>query len=127
MGTLIGRHPVALALAGLILLITVGLGGLWLLQEARNAARTYVVSVPPGTAARLAAGERIEVFPRQIELRLSEHDTLVVRNDDNVAMTVGPYRIEPGQRFVQRYAGPGTFDLICSIHGAEELRIVVTR
>lgn len=122
-----GRRLVALALAGLALLLGLGLGGLWALREAREAARTYVVRVPPGTAARLAAGEPVEVFPRRIELRLSEHDTLVVRNDDSEAITVGPYRIEPGQRFVQRFEGPGTFDLICSIHGAERLRIVVTR
>jgi plastocyanin len=42
-------------------------------------------------------------------------------------MTVGPYRIAPGQRFVQRFEGPGTFELICSIHGERGLRIVVTR
>lgn len=122
-----GRRPVALALVGLALLIGLGLGGLWLLHEARERSRTYLVRVPPGTAARIAAGEEVELFPQRIELRLSEHDTLVVRNDDSEAVTVGPYRIEPGQRFVQRYEGPGTFDLVCSIHGAEGLRIVVTR
>jgi hypothetical protein len=122
-----GRHAVALALAGLALLIAAGLGGLWLILEVREASRTYLVRVPPGTADRLAAGEEVEVFPQRIELKLSEKDTLVVRNDDSVALTVGPYRIEPGQRFVQHYEGPGTFDLICSIHGAEGLRIVVTR
>lgn len=122
-----GRRHVALALGGLALLISVGLGGLWLLREARAVSRTYLVRIPPGTAARLAAGEEFEVFPQRIELKLSEHDTLVIRNDDSEALTVGPYRIEPGQRFVQHYEGPGTFDLICSLHGAEGLRIVVTR
>ncbi len=122
-----GRHPVAVALMGLALLIGLGVGGLWLLQEAREASRTYVVRVAPGTAARIAAGEPAELFPQQIELALSRHDTLEVRNDDSEPMTVGPYRIAPGQRFVQRFAGPGTFDLICSLHGDRGLRIVVTR
>ncbi|HMQ30801.1 MAG TPA: hypothetical protein PKD53_08725 [Chloroflexaceae bacterium] len=121
------QRPVAMALAGLALLLGLGLGGLWALREARDAARTYVVRVPPGTAARMAAGEQVEIFPRRIELRLSQHDTLVVRNDDSEPITVGPYRIAPGQRFVQRFEGPGTFDLICSLHGADGLRIVVTR
>ncbi len=124
---MLGRRPVAAALAGLVLLIGLGLGGLWLLHEAREASRAYVVRVPPGTAARLAAGEPVELFPRRIELRLSEHDTLIVRNDDSEPVTIGPYRIAPGQRFVQRFESPGTFDLICSLHGAEGLRIVVTR
>jgi anti-sigma factor ChrR (cupin superfamily) len=122
-----GRHPVVLALGALMLLIGLGVGGLALLSAARAAERTYMVRVPPGTAARIAAGEEVEVFPRTIRLKLSEHDTLVVRNDDSETVTVGPYHIEPGQRFVQHYDGPGTFDLICSIHGAEGLSIVVTR
>lgn len=120
-------HPVVAALLGLAVLIGLGVGGLWLLQEARSAARSYVVRVPPGTAARMSAGEQVELFPQQIELKLSEYDTLVVRNDDTVPLTIGPYRVEPGQRFVQHYEGPGTFDLICSLHGEEGLRIVVTR
>lgn len=122
-----GRHAAALALAGLILLIGLGAGGLWLMSQARAAARTYVVRVPPGTAARLAAGEEVEIFPQKIQLKLSEYDTLEVRNDDSEPITVGPFRIEPGQRFVQHYEGPGTFDLVCSLHGAEGLSIVVTR
>lgn len=122
-----GRHVVALALASLALLIGLGIGGLWLLYEARAQARTYVVRVPPGTAARIAAGEEVELFPQRIELKLSEYDTLEVRNDDSEPLTIGPYRIAPGQRFVQHYEGPGTFDLVCSIHGPEGLRIVVTR
>jgi hypothetical protein len=110
------RHPVGLALGGLILM-----------SAARAASRTYVVRVPPGTVARIAAGEEVAIFPQRIELKLSEYDTLVVRNDDSETITIGPYRIEPGQRFVQRYEGPGTFELICSIHGDQGLSIVVTR
>jgi hypothetical protein len=122
-----GRHPVAMALAGLILLIGLGAGGLWLMSEARAAARTYVVRVPSGTAARIAAGEEVDVFPRKIELKLSEQDTLEVRNDDSEVMTIGPYRVEPGQRFVQHFEGPGTFEFICSVHGGEGIAIMVTR
>jgi hypothetical protein len=121
------RHPVAITLAALALLIGLGLGGIWVLREARASARSYVVRVPPGTAARIAAGERVEVFPQRIELKLSQYDTLVVRNDDREPMTIGPYRVEPGQRFVQRYEGPGTFDLVCSAHPGARLQIVVTR
>ena len=120
------RHPVASALIALALLMALGLGG-FMLREAQIAAHTYVVRVPPGTAARLAAGEQIEVFPQRLELKLSQYDTLVVRNDDSEPMTIGPYRIEPGQRFVQHYAGPGTFELVCSVHLGQRLQIVVTR
>lgn len=114
-------------LVSLTLVSALGLTGLWLQHERQEARRSLVVSVPAGTAARLAAGETLEIFPQELKLRLSEHDTLVVRNDDSEPITIGPYRIEPGQRFVQRYASPGTFELLCSIHSDETLRIVVTR
>jgi hypothetical protein len=123
-----GRHRIASALAALALLIGLGLGWeIWLLHEAQTSARSYVVRVPPGTAARIAAGAQIEIFPPQIELKLSQYDTLIVRNDDSEPMTIGPYRVEAGQRFVQHYAGPGTFELVCSIHAGKRLQIVVTR
>lgn len=121
------RRAALMALGALTLLIGLGLGAVLLLREARSEARSYVVRVPPGTAAHLAAGEPVEIFPQRIELKLSQYDTLVIRNDDSETVTIGPYRIAPGQRFVQRYEGPGTFDLICSVHPGEQLRIVVTR
>jgi hypothetical protein len=89
--------------------------------------RAMVFSVPPGTAARQAAGETVTIFPQTINLKLDQQDTLIIRNDDSVPVTVGPFKIEPGQRFVQRYTNPGTFDLLCSVHGGERLRIVVER
>jgi hypothetical protein len=121
------KRTISLILIGIVLVSGLALAGLWLQHERQEARRSLVVSVPPGTAARLAAGETIELFPQEIRLRLSEHDTLVVRNDDSEPITIGPYRVEPGQRFVQRYASPGTFELLCSLHSDETLRIVVTR
>lgn len=121
------RHPVAVLLGVIVGLIALGGGLLWLIEARQTAQRTLVISVPPGTAARIAAGEPVELFPQTLTLRLSEHDTLVVRNDDSEPHTIGPYRVQPGQRFTQRYESPGTFDLICSIHGEAGLRIVVVR
>ncbi len=121
------RHPVAAALVGLGVVLSLGLAAFWLINAWQTAQHTLVLRVPPGTAARIAAGEPVEIFPQTLTLKLSEYHTLEVRNDDRVAHTIGPYRIEPGQRFVQHYAGPGTFDLICSLHQSERLRIIVTR
>lgn len=120
-------RKISLVVVILILFTGIGFTIFGLYQERREAQRSLVVRVEPGTAAMLAAGEPLELFPQELTLRLSEHDTLVVQNDDVEPLTIGPYRIAPGQRFVQRYMSPGVFELYCSLHGDENLRIVVIR
>lgn len=110
----------------LLAALAAGLGG-WRWSEARQEARQLVFAVPPGAAARLAAGDELAVLPATITLDLDEHDTLVIRNDDSAPVTIGPFRIEPGQRFVQRYVNPGTFDMLCTLHSDQRVRVVVTR
>jgi hypothetical protein len=106
--------------------LALGLGG-WRAYEWREEARQLVFVVPAGTSARMAAGEDPQVLPRLVELRIGGQDTLVIRNDDSAPVQVGPYRVEPGQRLVQRYRSAGTFDMVCSLHRGEALRVVVTR
>ncbi len=111
-----------------ILLVTTAAivaAGLWLWQATSNQQRQLVFEIPPGTAARLAAGEEVTIFPSTIVIDLRQYDTLVIQNNDSAEVTIGPFRIVPGQRFVQRYWGPGTYELICSVHQGEQLRIEV--
>lgn len=65
--------------------------------EARLAERV-VVTIPAGTAARLAAGDASggssALAPDAV--RLAAGDTLLVRNEDSVTHTVGAYSIAPG-------------------------------
>ncbi|MFN3374612.1 MAG: hypothetical protein ACK44M_13710, partial [Chloroflexus sp.] len=67
----------------------------------------------------------VNIFPSTIVIDLRYHDTLIIQNNDSVEVTIGPFRIVPGQRFVQRYWNPGTYELICSVHQGEQLRIEV--
>ncbi|NJO85084.1 MAG: hypothetical protein HC828_21630 [Blastochloris sp.] len=110
--------PVALAL------LLLG-GGVWWWNTGRTADREVVFTVPQGTADRLAAGETVQVLPQTIELTRGWKDILVIRNEDNQQVTIGPYVLEPGQAFRQRYYSRGTFDLVCSIHPGDQLRVVV--
>lgn len=107
--------------------ILFAMGGLegWL--EQRDARRQLVYVIPPGTSARLQAGEKIDVLPATIRLALDAQDTLVIRNDDSEPVTVGVFRLQAGQQLQQKFTQPGTFKLICSAHSAGELQIVVER
>ncbi|MGQ9614670.1 cupredoxin domain-containing protein [Chloroflexus sp.] len=103
----------------------IAIGGSLLWQAMTNRQRQLVFEVPPGTAARLAAGEEVNIFPSTIIIDLRQYDTLVIQNNDSAEVTIGPFRIVPGQRFVQRYWNRGVYELICSIHQGEQLRIEV--
>jgi hypothetical protein len=94
-------------------------------SEQRAAARQVVFAVPPGTAARLAAGEQVSVLPATITLALDQQDTLIIRNDDTQPVQIGPFKIEPGQRFTQQYFNTGSYDLICTLHASGRLRVIV--
>ncbi|MEN9936905.1 MAG: hypothetical protein RLZZ387_3484 [Chloroflexota bacterium] len=122
------QSPRRMAAVGFGLLAALALGlGAWQWSAWRAESRQLVFTVPPGTAQRMAAGEEVSVLPGTIELDLSTHDTLVIRNDDSAAVTIGPFKIEPGQRFVQRYTNPGTFDMMCTLHSSQRVRVVVRR
>ncbi len=112
----------------IILLATIamiGAGGFFLWQATTDRQRQLIFEIPPGTAARIAAGEAVNIFPSTIVIDLRQHDTLIIQNNDSEEVTIGPFKIVPGQRFVQRYWNPGTYELICSVHQGEQLRIVV--
>jgi hypothetical protein len=119
-------HRVALVIVALVLIGVAG-SGIWYENQRRNAERYLVFTVPPGSVARLAAGEQLEILPQTIELSLRGKDTLVIRNEDAQPIQVGPFRIDPGQQFEQRYYNPGTYELICTLHQSQRLRIVVSR
>jgi hypothetical protein len=120
------RHTFLLAAAAALLVLALG-SAVWWLSAWRAEARRVEFVVPPGTAARLAAGEEPAILPQTITLTLGLRDTLVIRNEDTQSVQIGPFKIEPGQQFVQRYYNPGTYDLVCSIHESEQLRVIVRR
>lgn len=112
----------------IILLATIamiGAGGFFLWQTTTDRQRQLIFEIPPGTAARIAAGEEVNIFPSKIVIDLRQHDTLIIQNNDSEEVTIGPFRIVPGQRFIQRYWSPGVYELICSVHQGEQLRIEV--
>lgn len=102
------------------------LGAVFVLAP-RTADREALFVVPPGTVARLAAGEKIQILPQTVELVLGERDVLIIRNEDTQSIVVGPFKIAPGQQFRQQYRNAGIFDLMCTLHESERLRVLVRR
>lgn len=79
--------------------------------------------IVPGTAERLARGERVDVVPRVIEARVG--DVIRVRNDDVDAAFVGPFFVEAGETVAQRATSPGVLEGVCTTHSDGKLTFVV--
>lgn len=110
-----------LLLAGLVALPAVGLVVVaWLVGLD---AETVTFDVPPGTAARLADGEAVEVLPARLELAVG--DTLEIRNHDDEAHEVGPYVVAAGQTLRQTFLSPGTVQGVCTLHPEGSITILV--
>lgn len=80
--------------------------------------------IPPGTAARAAAGESVEdVMPQHVETVVGR--PLVVENRDTERHVFGPFVLEPGQRWQRTFAVPGEVAMACSLFPATGFTIDV--
>jgi len=91
----IARFALILALSILAVWIVSEIG--ILIQQDENTARapeTIVLTIPAGTAAKVAQGQAPPEIPNEMTFVLG--DVLVVRNLDNVVHTLGPLLVPPG-------------------------------
>lgn len=84
---------------------------------------TFVI--PPGTAARLKAGEALSVLPSPIHLTVGVRDVLVLTNDDDAIHQVGPIVLGSRQTYRIPFRKPGRFQYACSLHAAGTLALVI--
>lgn len=85
---------------------------------------TIKVVVPAGTAARMDAGEQVELLPAV--LRVDVGDELVITNDDDEVHLVGPYAVAPGQTLRQQFTTQGRIEGVCTLHPDGEISIIVS-
>jgi hypothetical protein len=85
---------------------------------------TIEIIVPAGTQDRLAAGEKVVVMPARLEFRVG--DRIFIRNEDDVAQSVGPYLVEAGEEMLLQYGAPGVYEGYCPLSEGERYEIVVT-
>jgi hypothetical protein len=93
-GTLGGRLLICLASGMLIGLGVAPVAQLLLGDLAERAPQQIVLTIPAGTAERVAAGESSPSIPSSLEFVVG--DTLVVRNEDSVSHQLGPMWIPAG-------------------------------
>ena len=109
--------------AALVLLLVAGVGLVGLAVRSLLGTEELRVEVAAGTAERLAAGEAVELLPRNLEVQVG--DRLEIVNHDTVTHEVGPYVVAPGQTLRQTFTTPGVLEGACTLHPSGAIRIVV--
>ncbi len=80
--------------------------------------------MPAGTQDRLDAGEDVVVMPERLELTVG--DVLLIRNEDDVEQSVGPYTVAAGEESRFEFGVPGTYEGYCPLSEGDRYEIVVT-
>lgn len=75
----------------------------------------YWIVVPAG-AREITGMHMIEFVPELINLSVSGQNTLVIRNDDYVDNTIGPFYVAAGETLRQRFDEPGIFQGTCTVN-----------
>jgi len=115
------RHPIATALS-LFLLAGFGWAALAPIEVASHEA---LFEIPRGTYAHRMAGEKVDIFPQTIRLRLGLDDVMVLKNSDTVPHIFGPALIMPGQSFRLPFATASTYSFQCTAHPNGGLSVIV--
>jgi hypothetical protein len=119
------RRPLACLLAAGLLLPVVAAVGWAALAPVASPDREVVFVVARGTAARQARGERVKGLPAVMRFTLGVRDVLVLRNEDDAPVLLGPVLLAPHQSYRIPFTAPSRFDLACSAHPDGRVAIVV--
>lgn len=79
-----------------------------------DGATVYEYVIPAGSGERIAAGEQLDILPRELGATVGE--SIVIRNDDDVAHSVGPWFVGPGETLRQQFLTEGVYEGACSVH-----------
>lgn len=119
------RRPLALLVIG-VALLSAGCGsdtGEIQLEDATAPEADYSFTIPAGAGEAYDRGEPLEILPG--EFRVVVGDVIEIVNQDDRGHLVGPFYVGEGETLRQRFASPGEFVGICTVHPSGELVLVV--
>jgi plastocyanin len=88
-----------------------------------DAVPDYDYLIPAGTGARLDAGERVEIIPADLEVRVGQ--VLRIVNEDDRGHVIGAFYVASGETLRQRFASPGVLSGECSVHPSGSFTLTV--
>ena len=95
--------------------------GLQLEDAATEADHSF--TIPAGAGEAYDRGEPLEILPGELSVVVG--DVIEIINEDDRGHLVGPFFVGAGETLRQRFASPGEFVGICTVHPSGELVLVV--
>lgn len=94
-------------------------GSYMLLRDptARDQPRQVVLTIPDGTAAKLAAGQPVLDLPK--EMSFVEGDLLIIRNQDSVSHQLGPVWVPAQSSGVMQLGVAANYSYTCSFEASK--------
>lgn len=96
-------------------------GGLRLEDATTEADHSF--TIPAGAGDAYDRGEPLEILPGELSVAVGE--VIEIINQDDRGHLVGPFYVGEGETLRQRFASPGEFIGICTVHPSGELVLVV--
>lgn len=87
--------------------------------------RNEVFEIPKGTWARRMAGDKVDILPNEVRLKLGIKDVLVLRNRDDVPQVFGPVLMMPGQSFSLPFETASSYQFACTAHSSGQMTVTV--
>ena len=108
------RWLAGLALLGGLALSLVINASWWIFVFKDRPPQRFELAIPPGTAERVAAGEAVPSIPA--DMVFIAGDRLLVRNEDRVSHSVGPFWIPAGTTATIPFDTPSSASFSCTIN-----------
>jgi len=123
------RSVLALLLAALVTVLTACGGDDVVAQPQWGALSddepaTYEYVVPYGTSVRVDQGQKVDLMPSELEVKVGE--SLRIKNQDGRDYMVGPFFVAAGRTLSMRFTFPGELSGICSLNANGKVVIRVT-
>ncbi len=84
-----------------------------------------VIVIPQGTRILMQLGQAPDIMPTKVYFKVSGKNTLVIKNNDIVDHTIGPYLVRAGETLRQTFTRPATFQGKCSVNVRASISIIV--
>lgn len=86
---------------------------------------TYEYVVPYGTSVRVDQGQKVDLMPSELEVKVGE--SLRITNQDGRDYMVGPFFVAAGRTLSMRFTYPGELSGICTLNADGKVVIRVTQ
>jgi hypothetical protein len=90
-----------------------------------DSAHQMVVIIPHGTRVLMQLGQAPDIMPTKVHFKVNGRNTLVIKNNDIVDHTIGPYLVHAGETLRQTFTRPATFQGKCSVNVRATVSIIV--